>query len=158
MSTKQAVDPVTAKPSSTAVSRRMARTRGFDNPRERAIRSALHRLGFRFRIHHRGIPGTTRTIDIAFTRWRLAVFCDGCFWHGCPIHATHPKANAQFWRNKISTNISRDRDSDTRLNADGWTVFRTWEHESVDEVVAEVVRLLVSLGATGERDGGPTIV
>ncbi|WP_390349706.1 hypothetical protein ACFJIS_14615 [Variovorax boronicumulans] len=76
-------------------SRRMARTRGFDNPRERAIRSALHKTGFRFRIHYRAIESTTRTIDIAFTRYRLAVFCDGCFWHGCPRHATQPKTNTE---------------------------------------------------------------
>lgn len=121
--------------SSSAVSFRMSRTPGKDNPRERALRSALHRRGLRFRIHY-AIPGTKRSIDIAFTRWRLAVFCDGCFWHGCPIHATTPKANQKWWKDKIATNNARDLDTDSRLTSCGWTVLRIWEHVSVDDAVS----------------------
>nr|WP_114472637.1 very short patch repair endonuclease [Pseudorhodoferax soli] len=128
-----------------ATSRRMARTRGFDNARERAIRSALHKMGFRFRIHFRAIVGTTRTVDIAFTRYQLAVFCDGCFWHGCPRHATQPKTNAEWWRQKIAANTARDRDSDVRLAGAGWSVLRIWEHEPVEDAVAAIVARLGEL-------------
>lgn len=120
----------------------MAHTRAFDNPRERAIRSFLHRAGRRFRIHYRGISGTTRTIDIAFPRLRLAVFCDGCFWHGCPLHATQPKTNVEWWRQKLDANMTRDRDTDARLLAAGWSVLRVWEHEAIEDAVAAVEREL----------------
>ena len=132
----------------------MARTRGFDNPRERALRSKLHRMGLRFRIHHRAIPGTKRTIDIAFTRLRLAVFCDGCFWHGCPQHATQPKTNVEWWKQKLSTNVSRDRDTDARLLESGWSVLRIWEHEPVDEAVAAIAARLDELTKAHERELG----
>jgi DNA mismatch endonuclease (patch repair protein) len=130
----------------------MIRTRGFDNPRERAIRSELHRLGLRFRIHYRAVSGTTRTIDIAFTRLRLAVFCDGCFWHGCPQHATQPKTNAEWWRQKIAANVARDRDTNARLLASGWSVLRIWEHESVDRAVAMIVGRLDKLAVPDEPE------
>jgi len=126
----------------------MARTRAFDNPRERAIRSLLHRAGHRFRIHYRAIPGTTRTIDIAFPRLRLAVFCDGCFWHGCPLHSTQPKTNVEWWRQKLDANMTRDRDTDARLLAAGWSVLRIWEHAAIENAVAAVERRLKSLGET----------
>lgn len=123
----------------------MARTHGFDNPRERAIRSALHRMGYRFRIHYRGITGTTRSIDIAFPRRRLAIFCDGCFWHGCPLHATQPKSNGKWWLQKLTTNVSRDRDTDARLRSSGWSVLRIWEHESIASAVRVIEQRLEKL-------------
>lgn len=124
--------------SQNAVSRRMARTRGKDNPRERTLRSALHQHGLRFRVHYAAISGTKRTIDVAFVRTRLAVFCDGCFWHGCPNHATTPKSNREWWVNKIATNKARDRDTDSKLIANGWTVLRIWEHVPIDEAVSQI--------------------
>jgi len=127
---------VTILASSDAVSRRMARTPGKDNLRERTLRSELHRQGFRFRIHLAAIPGTKRTIDIAFTRSRLAVFCDGCFWHGCPLHASTPKTNREWWMDKIAANKARDRDTDKKLMENGWNVLRIWEHVSIEEAVA----------------------
>lgn len=133
--------------SSNPTSRRMAHTAGKDNPRERALRSALHRQGFRFRIHYAGVPGTRRTIDIAFTRVRLAVLCDGCFWHGCPIHATIPKTNRDWWMQKITANRFRDRDTDARLTSGGWVVLRIWEHISIDDAVALVRATLQRLNA-----------
>jgi DNA mismatch endonuclease, patch repair protein len=114
-------------------SKRMSRTRGGDNVAERALRSALFKKGLRFRIHYRAVPGTTRTIDIAFPGKRLAVFVDGCFWHGCPRHGTWPKRNAAFWRDKILSNRKRDLDSNRRLRGDGWRVLRIWEHRTPAE-------------------------
>lgn len=131
---------------SCAVSRRMARTRGKDNPRERELRSTLHRQGLRFRIHY-PIPGTDRSIDIAFIRMRLAVFCDGCFWHGCPTHATTPKTNREWWNDKIATNKARDLDTDSRLASAGWTVFPIWEHVSVDDAVSLIRSQLRQISA-----------
>lgn len=128
------------------VSSRMARTRGKDNPRERELRSALHRQGLRFRIHY-AIPGTKRSIDIAFTKWRLAVFCDGCFWHGCPIHATIPKTNREWWKDKIATNKARDLDTDSILTSDGWTVLRIWEHINLDDAVSLIRSQLKQISA-----------
>ena len=67
--------------------------------------------------------------DFAFPKLKLAVFVDGCFWHGCPLHATQPKTNATFWRKKISTNRTRDRLVTRTLRARGWRVLRIWQHE-----------------------------
>lgn len=64
-----------------------------------------------------------------FARAQVAVFVDGCFWHGCPLHATWPKSNAEFWRNKIERNRTRDRETDARLGDAGWIVIRVWEHD-----------------------------
>jgi DNA (cytosine-5)-methyltransferase 1 len=89
------------------ISKRMAATRGRDNAREVALRSALHRRGFRFRVHLKLLKGLQRTADIAFPSLKIAIFLDGCFWHGCPIHGTWPKNNAEWWREKILTNRKR---------------------------------------------------
>ena len=130
----KSVDPV--------VSRRMAATTGRDNPQERALRSALYREGYRFRIHRKMLPGLQRTADIAFPSLKLAIFLDGCFWHGCPMHGTWPKKNAKWWREKIVANQRRDRDTDRKLKAAGWTVVRAWEHEDMDVVVNRIVHML----------------
>lgn len=134
---------------SITVSHRMARTVGKDNPRERALRSALHHRGLRFRVHYAALPGTRRTIDIAFTRLRLAVFCDGCFWHGCPIHATTPKTNREWWLNKIATNRARDLDTDARLANNGWAVLRIWEHVPIDDAVVLTLASLQQISVCG---------
>jgi DNA mismatch endonuclease, patch repair protein len=107
----------------------MSATKGKSNPWELSIRSDLHRRGFRFRVHYRGIPGSRRSIDIAFPARRVAVFLDGCFWHGCPKHATVPKTRTRFWALKIATNRARDLDTDEKLGKLGWTVVRIWSHE-----------------------------
>ena len=136
---------VKAVPSSPAVSERMTRARRENTGPERALRSVLHRRGYRFRVH-RPVPGAARRkVDIVFPVEKLAVFVDGCFWHACPEHATWPSANAAFWRRKLERNAERDRETDARLTASGWTVVRIWEHESVDEAcdrVEETLRLL----------------
>ena len=124
------------------VSRRMKATRGRDNDGERALRSALHRLGLRFRLQRRLLPGSTRTTDVVFPKQRVAVFLDGCFWHGCPIHGTWPKRNSDWWRAKIEANVRRDRDTDARLVALGWCVVRVWEHEAPEEAAQRVAAVV----------------
>jgi DNA mismatch endonuclease (patch repair protein) len=84
------------------------------------------------------LPTKRRSVDIVFFGPRVAVFLDGCFWHGCPIHGTWPKANAVWWRKKIETNKQRDRDTDWRLADLGWTVLRIWEHEPVAEAAGRI--------------------
>lgn len=96
---------------------------------ETALRRELFARGLRYRVHVPVLTKPHRVADIAFNRLRIAVFVDGCFWHGCPLHATWPKQNAEFWRSKILVNQERDRDTDERLRADGWEVIRIWEHE-----------------------------
>ena len=97
-----------------------------DSGPEILLRRELHSLGLRFRIQYRGIPGTP---DIAFTRARLAVFVDGCFWHQCPEHGVMPKANREWWRAKLEGNTERDRRKDRALLELGWLPVHVWEHE-----------------------------
>jgi DNA mismatch endonuclease (patch repair protein) len=119
-------------------SRDMRAQRERDTGIERAIRSLLHARGLRFRIHRRLLPGSRREVDVVFPGAKVAVFVDGCFWHGCPEHGTWPRNNAEFWRDKIEGNVSRDRDTDARLEADGWTVVRVWEHEAPADAAARI--------------------
>ncbi|WIV62016.1 very short patch repair endonuclease [Amycolatopsis nalaikhensis] len=106
---------------------------------EMALRQVLHRAGFRYRVHRRPIKGVRREADLVFGPARVAVFVDGCFWHGCPEHATWPKNNADFWRDKIETNRKRDADTDARLQEAGWLPLRIWEHETVDVAADRVI-------------------
>lgn len=126
----------------------MSRTAQRNNQHERALRSLLHARGLRFRIHARALEGSRRTIDIAFPTPRVAVFVDGCFWHGCPVHGTSPKNNAAWWRAKIDANVARDRDTDRRLREAGWAVVRVWEHE---DLVAAVGRIEGEVRARAHR-------
>lgn len=124
--------------SSPSVSSRMSRQRRKDTEIELAVRRLLHAAGFRYRV---GLPVPDmrrRTIDIAFTRARVAVFLDGCFWHGCPEHATRPKANSGWWAEKLDRNISRDSETNRRLEESGWLVLRFWEHEPAEAVTAAI--------------------
>jgi DNA mismatch endonuclease (patch repair protein) len=106
------------------------------------LRTSLHRLGYRFRVNY-PVPGRPRrTIDIAFTRHKVAVFVDGCFWHACPEHATWPRANSAWWRMKLQDNSARDVDTTECLQVAGWTVVRVWEHSGVDEALNQVVAAL----------------
>ncbi|MGW5635888.1 very short patch repair endonuclease [Streptomyces sp. NPDC003832] len=130
-------------PSSPAVAARMSRQARRDTPQELAVRRILHRAGLRYRIHV-PVPGMhRRSVDIAFTRQKVAVFLDGCFWHSCPDHATSPKANADWWRTKLDRNTTRDRETTEHLSALGWVVLRFWEHE-VPDAVAKRVRDVVA--------------
>jgi DNA mismatch endonuclease (patch repair protein) len=117
----------------------MQTTRQRDTPGELALRAALRSLGLRYRVDVT-LPGTRRRADVAFIGAKVAVFIDGCFWHGCPDHGTWPKANAAWWRDKIETNRHRDRDTDQRLRAAGWTVLRFWEHADFKMAADAVAR------------------
>lgn len=138
-------------PSTADVSDRMSRQRRAGTTPEMALRRELHRRGLRFRVDHRiDIEGLRRRrADIVFTRRRVAVFVDGCFWHACPRHATSPKANAAWWATKLAGNVARDRDTDNRLAAAGWTVVRVWEHESAADGADRVERALNSAEPQG---------
>ncbi|MBE1597598.1 DNA mismatch endonuclease (patch repair protein) [Streptomyces stelliscabiei] len=128
----------TMKPLSPAVSARMSRQVSKDTAAELAVRRLLHAAGLRYRVEF-PVPGMARRrIDVAFTRAKVAVLIDGCFWHGCPEHATQPKSNAEWWRNKLDRNMARDRETTEHLTAAGWTVLRFWEHEAPEEVAVRV--------------------
>lgn len=99
-----------------------------DTAPEVLLRSELHRRGLRYRVDH-PLPVPRRKGDIVFPRQRVVVFVDGCFWHGCPQHATAPRHNAEWWRRKLGANVERDRDTDARLADAGWVGIRVWEHE-----------------------------
>jgi DNA mismatch endonuclease (patch repair protein) len=124
--------------SSAAISKRMQATRRRDTREELALRSALYARGVRFRVDA-ALPGMRRRADVLFSRLRIAVFVDGCFWHGCPQHGTWPKANAAWWRKKIAGNMQRDRDTDTKLRQAGWLVFRFWAHEDPNRAAIKVL-------------------
>lgn len=128
--------------SSEEVARRMSRAARSGTAPEMALRRALHARGLRYRVGV-AVPGQRRrTIDVAFTRARVAVFVDGCFWHGCPEHGTRPAANSDWWQVKLDANQRRDRDTDRLLQEQAWAVLRLWEHVPVDVAVAEVMSVL----------------
>jgi DNA mismatch endonuclease, patch repair protein len=112
-----------------ATSQRMSRQRRRDTDAELHLRRLLHARGLRYRVDQ-PLPGLLRRrADLTFSRQRLAVFVDGCFWHGCPEHKTLPVANGDWWATKLRQNVERDRATDAHLAELGWTVIRVWEHE-----------------------------
>lgn len=115
------------------------------------LRKALHRSGLRFWKHRRPIRGLRCEADLVFPRLRLAVFVDGCFWHGCAQHKSMPVANAEWWEAKLSGNISRDRTNDELLRRAGWVVVRLWEHQSMAEMVDEVTSAVQAIRKQGQR-------
>jgi DNA mismatch endonuclease (patch repair protein) len=115
-----------------------------DTAPEMALRMALHQRGLRYRVDVSPLKGIRRRADIVFRPVKVAVFVDGCFWHGCPIHGTWPKANAEFWREKIERNRQRDADTDCRLINAGWVVIRVWEHEDPEETAERIYELIQS--------------
>lgn len=120
----------------------MRATRQRDTALQLRLRSKLYHLGLRFRVHGRVFSDSTRTADIVFKRARVAVFVDGCFWHGCSAHGTVPKTNREWWSQKILTNQRRDRDTVMRLNALGWKAVRIWEHEDPDLAAITIASLV----------------
>lgn len=121
----------------------MLANRRNDTGPEMRVRRLLHAAGLRYRIDYApDRRNLRRRADIVFTRRRIAVFIDGCYWHGCPEHFVPPKANARYWAGKIAGNIARDRDTDERLRSLGWVVLRFWEHDE-PSLVAERIILTV---------------
>lgn len=119
----------------------MRANRGRDTGPERAVRSLLHAQGFRYRVDFPPLGGRRRA-DIVFTRQRVAVFIDGCFWHSCPVHGTQPTRNAAYWEPKLRRNVERDRETDELLRNAGWTALRFWEHVPPERVAESIVRAL----------------
>jgi DNA mismatch endonuclease (patch repair protein) len=138
-STRRRGVPVASSPDAL---KRMQSARQRDTTPERELRSILHRQGFRYRVDCRVLPGLSRRADLVFKRAHLAVFVDGCFWHGCPTHGTWPKANNEWWRDKIINNQRRDADTDAQLRAAGWRVIRVWEHENAADAADRVCAML----------------
>ena len=130
-------------PSSAAATATMKANRRRDTMPERRVRSALHRCGRRFRIDVPvEVPGRRVRPDIVFSRHRVAVFIDGCFWHGCPMHGQVPRANAGYWQAKLERNKARDHADDEALRSGGWKVLRLWEHEATEAAVATILNAL----------------
>lgn len=126
----------------------MAAIRRVDTKPELALRSALHRLGYRFRRDLRlDVAGHWVRPDVVFTRRQVAVFVDGCFWHGCPQHGRLPRVNERYWTPKLAGNVARDQRNVAALNAAGWTVVRLWEHQPLDEMLR-----LVELALLGSHN------
>lgn len=135
-------EPVRQAPADGRVSQRYAAVARRDTAPELALRRALWHAGLRYRVQYK-VPGLPRRkIDIAFTRQKVAVQVDGCFWHGCPEHGTVPGRNTEWWRWKIQRNQDRDRDTDARLAELGWSVIHVWEHEDPTEAAGRVIELL----------------
>jgi DNA mismatch endonuclease (patch repair protein) len=121
----------------------MAAIRRVNTKPEVALRSALHRAGYRFRKDFAiRVEGKLIRPDIAFTKLRIAVFIDGCFWHSCPEHGRRPAVNGRYWSPKLQGNVERDRRQTDALRGAGWQVIRCWEHEDVDEIVHLLAELV----------------
>lgn len=128
----------------------MRRVRSRDTSCELALRRQLHRRGLRYSLRKK-LPGSP---DIVFVASRVAVFVDGCFWHGCPDHCRRPSSNVAYWKAKIGGNMSRDRRVDRELAGAGWRVVRLWEHEvcvSAARCAARVERIVRGRGSGSGR-------
>lgn len=131
--------------SSEATRRSMKGNRRRDTAPEMAVRRIVHARGLRYRVDARPVALLNRRADLVFSRVKVAVFIDGCFWHGCPDHHTVAKTNARYWAEKVANNRRRDLDTSERLLEAGWLVLRFWEHQAASEVAEAIV------GAVGER-------
>ena len=117
----------------------MSRVKSKDSLAELSLRTALHELGLRYRLHRR-IEGIT--VDLVFPGPKVAVLVDGCFWHGCPKHATYPKTNKEYWLPKLEANRQRDKRQSVKLRSAGWKVFRVWEHDCLPPSPRVVQRIV----------------
>lgn len=122
----------------------MQGNRSRDTKPELALRSALHGVGLRFRKHQQPLPGRRLEVDIVFPKERVAVWMDGCIWHGCPDHGMRPSRNTEYWASKIARNVARDRRNDALLEEAGWLVVRVWEHEEPVEAADRVHRVVAA--------------
>lgn len=105
---------------------------------ELALRRLLHANGLRYRVNSRPLKSVRRTADVVFSKLRVAIFVDGCFWHACPEHYREPQTHAEYWRPKIARNLERDAEINALLEAEGWLVLRFWSHQEPGEVASTV--------------------
>jgi DNA mismatch endonuclease (patch repair protein) len=122
----------------------MQQQRTRDTTPEMALRSLLHRRGHRYRVDVRPVPSIRRRADLVFSRVRVAVFVDGCFWHSCPEHGRRPKSNAAWWCAKLRETAERDADTTRRLREAGWLVVRIWEHDDPAAAAALIESVVAS--------------
>ncbi|MGW1588324.1 very short patch repair endonuclease [Streptomyces sp. NPDC002386] len=134
--------PTDSKASSIAVRAVMAANKGRDTKPELLLRSILYRRGLRYRVNAQPLPELRRTADLLFPKAHVAVFVDGCYWHGCPDHYRPAMKRSRFWQDKIQGNQARDADTNQRLREKGWTVIRIWEHEDPNVAAEKVVAAL----------------
>ncbi|MBW9213227.1 very short patch repair endonuclease [Mumia sp. zg.B53] len=134
---------------SEATRRSMKGNRGRDTGPELAVRRIIHARGLRYQVDARPLPELNRRADLVFSRVKVAVFIDGCFWHGCPAHHTVAKANASYWAEKIANNRRRDLDTAEQLREQGWLVLRFWEHQPASEVADVIVGAVKERGTSG---------
>ncbi|WP_245784645.1 very short patch repair endonuclease [Geodermatophilus amargosae] len=138
--------------SSPGVAARMSKQARADTGPELALRRLLHSRGKRYRVGW-PVPGMPRRkLDIAFTKAQVAINVHGCFWHGCPVHATWPASNAAWWRQKIEKNKMRDEETRAHLENLGWTVVEVWEHETPEEALERVMGALQPRPAAGNGE------
>ena len=130
------------KISKAARSENMRQIRAVNTRPELALRRALWAAGLRgWRLHYKRLPGSP---DFAFPRRKIAVFVDGCFWHGCPRHYRGPKSSRAYWDGKLEVNRARDRRTGAVLRQEGWRVVRLWEHDltASGDAVGRIARAL----------------
>ena len=144
--------PPESKASSRAVRTNMQANRGRDTGPELALRSLLYAAGLRYRVNARPVPEIRRRADVVFPKDRVAVFVDGCFWHGCPEHSRPAKTNAATWSAKIEGNRARDAETNALLRSAGWTVLRVWEHDDASEAARMVAHVVAEARKSAARD------
>ncbi|WP_082956264.1 very short patch repair endonuclease [Mycobacterium sp. E787] len=129
----------------------MQGNRSRDTRPELAVRRLLFAAGLRYRVNVRPVVGLRRTADIVFPKARVAVFVDGCFWHGCPLHYVPSKSNRDYWNPKIEANSARDAETTSRLEDLGWRVLRFWAHDPPGDVAAQIVEVVRASNTTTNR-------
>lgn len=128
--------------SSDAIRRTMRATRGRDSAPELRLRRECHALGLRYRVDARTLEGSRRRADMVFGRAMVAVFLDGCFWHGCPEHYVQPRRHGDFWSAKLAMNIRRDQEANRSLAEAGWVSYRVWEHQDPKQAAGQILELV----------------
>lgn len=146
--------PVESWASSDVTRASMKGNRSRDTLPELALRREVHRLGLRYRVAVRPLPGLRRTADLVFRSTKIAVFMDGCFWHGCPDHHTAANRNSEYWAAKVAGNKARDKDTDQHLRQAGWLVVRFWEHDNPWDAAQQVLVAVQSRRASLSADAG----
>lgn len=146
------VPPEGSWASSPANRKSMLGNRSRDTKPELTLRRLVHAAGLRYRVAAKPLRGMRRTADMLFGPTRVAVFVDGCFWHGCPEHFVPPKTNPEYWEKKIGGNMRRDRETDSRLEAEGWLVLRFWEHQDPGECAEAVCAAVLERKKGGRRN------